>query len=209
LLLIERTRQQIVGFSTQVLLDCVADGHPSRVLFSGDTIVAREYWQSPSLARAWGRFALQLVESHSPDALSWLLLSKGYRTYRFLPLFFHEYYPRPSVVIPTHLRAQRDGIATQLYGAAFDSEAGVVRGEMIDNYRVRAGVGDLTSGRLQDAGIRFFAEANPGHLAGDELCCIAPLSRENFTAAARRVIGLAYFEASAASHRSAYEFEIR
>jgi hypothetical protein len=37
--------------------------------------------------------------------------------------------------------------------------------------------------------VRFFIERNPGHARGDELCCLAPLTRENFTRAAYRTIG--------------------
>ena len=51
------------------------------------------------------------------------------------------------------------------------------------------GVADLTPQRLHDPYVRFFAERNPGHSDGNELCCLAPLTRANFTAAAYRVIG--------------------
>jgi hypothetical protein len=58
-------------------------------------------------------------------------------------------------------------------------------------YRLRSGVADLSPERLRDRHVRFFAERNPGHSGGDELCCLAPLTRANFTRAAYRVIGLA------------------
>jgi hypothetical protein len=54
---------------------------------------------------------------------------------------------------------------------------------------LRSGVAEITEQRLRDPHVRFFAERNPGHASGDELCCIAPLTRENFTPAAYRVIG--------------------
>jgi hypothetical protein len=44
--------------------------------------------------------------------------------------------------------------------------------------------------RLRDPFVRFFVERNPGHARGDALCCLAPLTRANFTPAAYRVIGL-------------------
>ena len=47
----------------------------------------------------------------------------------------------------------------------------------------------LTRERLRDPHVRFFAERNPGHTRGDELCCLAPLTRAAFTSAAYRVIG--------------------
>jgi hypothetical protein len=36
--------------------------------------------------------------------------------------------------------------------------------------------------------VRFFLERNPHYDRGDELCCLAPLTQENFTRAAYRVI---------------------
>ena len=50
-------------------------------------------------------------------------------------------------------------------------------------------VADVTPERLRDPHVAFFVRRNPGHARGDELCCLAPLTRANFTPAAYRVIG--------------------
>jgi hypothetical protein len=39
---------------------------------------------------------------------------------------------------------------------------------------------------LRDPAVGFFVEKNPRHELGDELCCIAPLTRKNFSVAAER-----------------------
>jgi len=36
--------------------------------------------------------------------------------------------------------------------------------------------------------VQFFARANPGHGQGDELVCVAPLTRANFSRTAERLI---------------------
>jgi len=54
---------------------------------------------------------------------------------------------------------------------------------------LRDEVAPVTPGRLADPHVRFFVERNSGHFQGDELCCLAPLTRANFTPAAFRVIG--------------------
>jgi hypothetical protein len=51
-------------------------------------------------------------------------------------------------------------------------------------------VADITSARRRDPHVAFFERKNPGHQQGDELCCLAPLARENFTTAAYRVMDL-------------------
>ncbi|MCY2964881.1 MAG: hypothetical protein NT069_14790, partial [Planctomycetota bacterium] len=53
---------------------------------------------------------------------------------------------------------------------------------------LRPGVGDVTPERLLDPHVRFFEERNPGHVAGDELCCIARLRRDNFSSIAQKLI---------------------
>lgn len=178
----------LCGFSTQVLLNVGVAGRCVRALFSGDTIVDRDHWGDSALASAWGRFALSIINSLPSAELYWFLISKGYKTYRFLPLFFREFYPRHDVPTPGAARAVLDALAQGRYPDCYDAASGVVRAAPGKD-RLREGVADLTPGRLLDPHVRFFAERNPGHARGDELCCLAPLTRANFTRAAYRVIG--------------------
>lgn len=176
------------GFSTQTVLRGHAAGRPFRALFSGDTIIDRDHWGDPILAHAWGRLALSLIDRGGEGELYWFLLSQGYKTYRFLPLYFHEFYPRHDRPTPAEVKAVIDALAGSRYPGAYDPKAGVVRSGP-SQYRLREGVADLDPARLRDPHVAFFAASNPGHAAGDELCCLAPLTRANFTRAAYRVIG--------------------
>jgi hypothetical protein len=179
---------RLCGFSTQVLLDVTVAGRPVRALFSGDTIIGREHWGDPALAHIWGHLALSLIDAHPDSELYWFLISKGYRTYRFLPVFFHEFHPRHDEATPDWAAAVIDALAQSLYQEEYDAAAGVVRATP-HQYRLREGIADVTPERLQDPHVRFFHRRNPGHVRGDELCCLAPLTRANFTRAAYRVIG--------------------
>ncbi len=124
----------------------------------------------------WGRLALSLVKAHPGAELYWFLISQGYKTYRFLPVFFHEFYP--GFLAPTPERAQRaiDALALARYPHAYDRQAGVIRAGA-RQYRLQEGLADVTPARLRDDHVRFFQTRNPGHERGDELCCLAPLSR--------------------------------
>ena len=84
---------RLCGFSTQVVFDFPHEHRLTRILFSGDTIIDKHYWGSLALPVAWGRLMLLLQSSRPDTDLFWLLTSKGYKTYRFLPVFFHEFYP--------------------------------------------------------------------------------------------------------------------
>lgn len=184
----EPATRELRGFSTQVLLEATVEGHPIKALFSGDTIVDRDHWGDSALAHVWGNLALRLMDECGDMDLFWFLISKGYKTYRFLPLFFHEFYPHPDVNFPPGLRKVRDALGRLKFPAEYDPAVGVVRAGP-NKDRLRAGIADVNEGRLQNSWVRFFVEQNPGHLQGEELCCLAPLTRANFTAAAYRVIG--------------------
>jgi hypothetical protein len=178
----------LVGFSTQVLLSAQVNGRPITALFSGDTVVAREHWGDSALARIWGRHALELIDADPERELYWFLIAKGYKTFRFLPLFFREFGPHPDRPITIAARTIRDTLGRLKFPHSYDEDRGiVVAGPTSD--RLRPGIADITPERTRDRFVRFFAEHNPGHIRGDELACLAPLTRENFTAAAYRVIG--------------------
>jgi hypothetical protein len=180
---------RMCGFSTQTILTAEVDGEPVKALFSGDTIIDRDYWGDHALTGCWGRLALALIDAFDGEEFYWFLISQGYKTYRFLPVFFHEFYPRHDVAAPRRVRAVIDALAGERYPDAYDPVRGVVRAGP-RSYRLRPGVAEITPERLRDRHVRFFHDRNPGHACGDELCCLAPLTRANFTPAAYRVISL-------------------
>jgi hypothetical protein len=188
ILLLDPSSEALCGFSTQVVLDVTVAGRRVKALFSGDTIVTRERWGDNALAHVWGRLALSLIDRLADSELYWVLLSKGYKTYRFLPLFFREFYPRHDVATPAWAKEVVDALGRHKYPTAYDPAGGVVRASPGKD-RLRPGVAEVTAERLRDPHVRFFTERNPGHASGDELCCLAPLTRANFTPAAYRVIG--------------------
>lgn len=183
--LVDAETEKLRGFSTQMVLELQIGERPIRALFSGDTIVERSCWGRGVLAEAWGRLALALIGAYPSDPLIWFLISKGYKTFRYLPVFFREFYPCPDSATPRWAAELIDALARHKYPGTYDPQAGIIRAEPA-GCRLRTGVADITAERLRDPYVRFFAERNPGHRRGDELCCIAPLSRENFTAAALR-----------------------
>jgi hypothetical protein len=177
----------IQGFSTMILLTGRIDDVPVKALFSGDTIVDKDHWGSPELATVWGRFALSLIDKYKGERLFWFLICQGYRTYRFLPLYFREFYPRHDRPFPLFEKKVRDSLAKSKFGEQFDPATGIIHMSG-PQYRLRPGIAHITRQKMADPHIRFFSEMNPHHEEGDEMACIAPLSRENFRQVAYRVI---------------------
>lgn len=177
---------RLVGFSTLRVWRTEVAGEARRVLFSGDTIVDPEAWRSPQALRAWLRGVLPLAAA-APEPLDWFLLSSGHRTFRAMLTMFVACHPDPAAERPA-LRARLHQYARERYGAAFDAAAGVVRLPR-SVHRLRPGVGDVTPARLKDPAVALFAALNPGHAAGDELCCLTVLSEANLSRAGRRLLG--------------------
>jgi hypothetical protein len=186
--ILDEETNRLKGFSTQMLLEVDVSGRPILALFSGDTIVDSDARGERSLFQVSGWFVRSLMDTYPSAELYWFLISKGYKTYRFLPLFFHEFYPRHDTPTPTRLATVLDALATHKFPAAYDRTLGIVKAGPC-SCRLRPGMAEITSGRLQDPHIRFFSERNPRHALGDELCCLAPLTPSNFTSAAYRAMG--------------------
>jgi hypothetical protein len=187
ILILDEPTNQLKGFSTQMLLHLQLPGRSIRALFSGDTIIDRDARGQRSLFQVSGWLLRAFMAAYPDEELYWFLISKGYKTYHFLPLFYHEFYPRYEVPTPPRFRAVIDALGGYKFPAAYDSAAGIVRAGP-QSCRLRPGAADITD-RLADPHVRFFAERNPRHADGDELCCIAPLSPANFTRAALRAMG--------------------
>ncbi|MBI6545489.1 MAG: hypothetical protein HY692_01765 [Cyanobacteria bacterium NC_groundwater_1444_Ag_S-0.65um_54_12] len=186
IVLCDRQNGEIQGFSTLLLLNACCQGIPVKAVFSGDTIVHRDYWGEPELAGVWGNFVLSLINSHDGSKFYWFLISKGYRTYKFLPVYFHCFYPRHDQPTPSFESELIATLATSKFGAAYVPEEGVIRfNQPKDHLRPQfATVSDL---RSNDPHVSFFLERNPGYRNGDELACIAELSEENLQPIAKRI----------------------
>ena len=186
-ILVRSSEGRLVGFSTQKVLEAEVDGELVHALYSGDTVIDRRYWGDSALAHTWGNFALELIERQLPGRLVWFLTSKGFRTYRYLPLFFHEFFPRPSVETPAWESAVIDALGSSVGRKRYDPSRKIIRA-YDDGDFVRPAIASPGGRPDTDPYVRFFVDHNPGFAQGDELCCLAPLTRKNFTRAAYRVI---------------------
>lgn len=176
-ILLRDERGTIDGFSTLMRMRV----GPTTVFFSGDTIVARHRWGTLDLPRLWAQQVFALAD----DDTYWFLISSGYRTYRYLPLFFRDFHPRFDG--DTMLKPLLDRIASSKFGGAYDAASGVVR--LPAAAPLREGVSDPGGRVACDPHVRFFVEANPGHADGDELACLVRIDVANLTPAGLRMIG--------------------
>ena len=165
----------LCGFSTMHVYESLG----VRVVYSGDTIVHREAWGSSLLGRIW----LNAVRELKPEY--WLLITSGFRTYRFLPVFWREFWPRYDNPALPALLVQ---LANDRFGSRYNPSTSIVR--LAAPQMLSHGLGRIPPNRLADAHVAFFARVNPAHSRGDELVCLCPLTAANQTAAGRRLVKL-------------------
>lgn len=177
---------RLVGFTTLQVSAATFEGRAINVMYSGDTITDPEVWGSPVLARAWIALVRRIQGDRMSEPWYWLLISSGYRTYRLLPVFWREFWPRHDAVTPPHAARLLAYLARERFGDRFDPATSIVR--LDQPQRLREALAGVPEGRLQDPHVRFFLERNPGHAAGDELVCLSDLSDANLTAAGRRML---------------------
>jgi hypothetical protein len=178
---------KIFGFSTIQLLQASPRGEPIVYVFSGDTIVDREYWQYNMLTPAFGFFMLRMIEDFAGTPVYWFLISKGYRTYRFLPTYFNIFYPTYDKSTPPEYDLLLRHICNYKFGDHYDPGRGIVsfngHKDHLNNEMCQ-----VPETRKNNPHIKFFLERNPDYRRGDELACIADISRENLNRKAYRIM---------------------
>lgn len=158
------------GFST-VLVHALPAG-AGTVIYSGDTVIDREYWGQKHLQAAFARILLWSKLRAPRRKLYWFLLSKGYRTYMLLANAFPRAVPRYDVADDPALRRTLNALAAARFGDQYDRALGVVR-YAVPHEHVRSGLAPITASLLANPHVRFFAARNPEHERGDELACLA------------------------------------
>ena len=164
---------EMVGFSTQKIIEL-----PNKIygVFSGDTIIHKSYWGSIELYRAFANFFIKLGEEF-PN-FYWFLISKGYKTYKMLPLFFQEFYPTYMKETPNFYRELIKEFGLFKYPKEFCKDTGLIKYSNQKD-RVKKGIADILEKHLADKDIEFFLEKNPLYHQGNDLVCIAELTNDN------------------------------
>lgn len=183
---LEDDQGNLVGFSSVLVRTLSFRGQDQGVLYSGDTIMDPRAWRSSILAKTWGHTVFHLKAKLNHIPLWWVLLSSGFRTYRFLPVFFRDYWPCLDQPPPPGRVELAHRLASDQYGGAFLPEEGLVR--FSKPHVLRPHLNHHLKTRIKDPHVAFFIENNPQHHLGDELLCLTEVSQNNLRPAAHRIL---------------------
>ena len=182
----DRSEGEIVGFSTLMVLTLTLLGEEIKGVFSGDTFVLPEYRGSTGLGVGLGQYFVETYEQFPRHKVYYILMSKGWRTYKILPFFFKEFAPHYEISTSTSEKALIDAFGKTKYPHYYQPETGLIQfGQSAA--RLRPESVDAVPMKM-DEHIRFFLQRNPGYLQGDELVCVARVVPENATNIFQRLV---------------------
>ena len=177
--LITNELSDVVGFTTFAINPKNTGTADYNIIFSGDTILDPDHWGTQIVSKGWNVSVGLFCKSDPGKKWYWYLMSKGHRTYMYLPLFFESFYPSivPSEVDEV-LRNVADSVSSKLYGAYWQKEQGIIEFPQNQGALKNALVDDSFK-KSKSPNIAFFLEKNPGFHKGDELVCITEISAAN------------------------------
>lgn len=172
------------GFTTMLFYDAKFEEETVRIVYSGDTITDPSMWSSPALAQAWVA-SIKEIHQGRKEKLYWLLISSGFRTYRFLSVFWKTFYPCYNQNTPPNIAKLINNLAQKQFGQDYDAQTGIVR--FPQPQILRPHVREIPYQRLTNPHVTFFLQKNPNYHQGDELVCLAEVSEAHLTRAGLRI----------------------
>ncbi len=167
----------IQGFSTQQIISVVLPEKTVYGVFSGDTIVHKNFWATRHpLFSIFANF----FEEYSRDYedFYWFLICKGYKTYKILPTFFNEFYPNCSATTPEYEQKIMHAFGKS-YSKDYNEKSGVIEYSATKD-KLKLGVADIDERQLKNKHTAFFVKQNPFHTAGHDMVCITSLHKHNY-----------------------------
>lgn len=165
----------LVGFTTQKVMEINVDGKLVHGIFSGDTIIHKDHWGDMELFKVWANFWFDFAKQY--EAFYWFLICKGYKTYRMLPLFWTKFYPNRLSDTPVYEQHIIDAYASLLYPEEYNPKTGVIEYKSTKD-KLKSGVADIGNQEMKNKDISFFCKANPNHIIGNDLACLAKIDRK-------------------------------
>ncbi|MEQ3635974.1 hypothetical protein [Alcanivorax sp.] len=171
----DKASNRIVGFSTMKILHFSSGNKIVKGIFSGDTIIEKEYWGSKALHVAFFARLIREKFRHPFRPMFWLLISKGYKTYLLMANNFYNYYPNSNHHCEK-LEGLVDNYCNQLFKPYYCSEKRIL--DFGEGYtHLKSNVAIISDEmRAQNDKIHFFEQRNPSWERGTELPCIGEVS---------------------------------
>ena len=175
ILLKDKRSGKLQGFSTLLKVPLQMNGKKAIGVYSGDTVVNKDYWGSSALGVEFLKYLWKLKIKRMGTPVYWFLISKGYKTYLLMAKNFTTFYPRFETTIPKEFKELMDDFYGKKFPGNYQIESGLIvhQGK---SCALKEKISDITSEHILEPRIAFFQKKNPEWSKGDELTCIAEMT---------------------------------
>ena len=173
-LLVDQKSQEIQGFSTLKNIAIKEGKKTIHAVFSGDTIIEKEYWGQGALGIAFLKYLFMQKLRRPFSPLYWFLISKGFKTYLLMANNFQTHYPRFESKTPKSIQSLIDHLGESLFADSYRSDLGLIKIQNKD--ALKEDVAPITVDMLKNERISYFVKLNPDWKKGDELVCLAQMT---------------------------------
>ena len=175
ILLRDKQNKTIQGFSTLLKVDMASDGINAMGIFSGDTVLEKEYWGNKALGVAFLKYLWMEKIKNPFKPVYWFLISKGYKTYLLMANNFKTHYPRYETKTPPQYKRIMDIFYAQRFPQYYSPTSGLIEFES-HSCSLKEKVAEITDDLLRNPRVQFFATKNPHWEKGYELSCLAEMT---------------------------------
>jgi hypothetical protein len=166
---------EIKGFSTILKVQIENSGKVYHGIYSGDTVVAADYWGSSALGIMFLKY-LWIEKFKNPmRPLYWFLISKGYKTYLMMANNFAVHYPRYEKTTDPHHQSLMDEFYGEKWNTTYYADINLIV-PIGQTCHLKTEIADISENQIKVPRIKFFQEKNPSWQIGNELCCIAEMT---------------------------------
>lgn len=182
-------KKKVRGFTTFAINPNNCGTEEYAVVFSGDTIISPQYWGTIELIRGWCFSVASMMKKFPNKVWYWFLLSKGHRTYMYLPLFFDKYYPCVDADAneQAELFSLLERLSEKIYPSLYVKGSGIIRFPN-DGGELKEELAKGTFEKSNKKHVKWFLEKNPGFYLGDELICLCKIDTNNMRGFAKEFL---------------------
>lgn len=184
LVLIQDTHQgkdEVGGFSTLKAVDITVEGEYITGIFSGDTIIDTNCRGGVVSQVQFLKYLFAAKKrAVTGRKVYWILISKGYRTYRLIRSYFNRSYPNAFEHTPVFEKKLIDAFGGATFPEYYSPKKSIIYSGKSKDYLKDADI-EITDGKLKNPDIAYFVKKNPGYMKGDELVCVAEVHLKNLS----------------------------
>lgn len=175
ILLRDIENKTIQGFSTLLKVNLKQNGTSVTGIFSGDTVLEKEYWGNKALGVAFLQYLWMEKIKNPLKPVYWFLMSKGYKTYLLMANNFKTHYPRHESKTPSKYKNLIDAFYSARFPDYYNPSNGLIEFDS-HSCSLKEKIAEVTPELLSNPRVRFFAENNPQWERGFELACLAEMT---------------------------------